>query len=84
MLQTTTREIIANSTYEILSENHSKQYLQTITTEMIQNNTYKLFPGKSLQTVLTKVYQRTQHIIHAILIKLLSENSLQAMFSSLA
>ena len=37
ILKTTTRKIIANSDYKLLSENHSKQYLQTITIEMIAN-----------------------------------------------
>ena len=33
ILETTTRDSIAKSTYKLLSENHSKQYLQTISTE---------------------------------------------------
>ena len=39
ILQTTGREVIANSTYKLLSENHSKQYLKIIATETIADNT---------------------------------------------
>ena len=62
ILETTRREIIANSSYKLLSENHSKQYLQTNSTEIIPKNTYILLPEKSLQIMLTKVYQRIQVI----------------------
>ena len=93
VLQTTTRDIMANRTYKLLAENHSQQYLKATIREIIPNNTYKLLPEKSLQIILTKVYQRIQfipnntsylwHIIQKILLKLLSENSLQTMLSSL-
>ena len=92
------QRIIANNIHiQLLSEksfqtnltsyckrNHCKQYLQTIIREIIENNTYKLLPEKSLQTMLTKVYEIIQfilnntsyfkHIIQTILLKLLSEN----------
>ena len=62
ILQSTTREIIANSTYKLLSENHANQFLQTITTEIIPNNSYNLLPQKSSQPMVTKVYQKIQFI----------------------
>ena len=56
ILRSTTREIIANSTYKLLSENHSNKFLQTVTTEIIPNNSYNLLPQKSSQPMVTKVY----------------------------
>ena len=64
ILQTATREIIANSILKLLSENYFKQYLKTITTEIIPDNTYKLLLKKSLQTILSKVYQIFQFILN--------------------
>ena len=63
ILETTAREIIANSTDKLSPENHSKQYLETIATKIIPNNSYTLLPEKSLQTMLTNVYQMIQVIL---------------------
>ena len=87
-LQTTTREITANSTYKLLSENHSKQftYVHTIIDEITPNKSYKLLQEKLLQIVLTNYYHRnhskkylqtiTREIIANYAYKSLSGNSI--------
>ena len=58
----TEREIIPNSSYKLLQDNDSKQYLQTIIRESFQ--TILTNYCQRIQTILTNYYQRTNCKLH--------------------
>ena len=79
-LQTIIRESFQTILWNYCHKNYSKQFLHTITRGIIANYAYKSLSDDSGHFKNTSYLQ---HIIQTILLKLLSENSLQTMLSIL-